>query len=156
MTLPQQRFQWAEDIPRHYAKHGICIKTGLGSRHVGCGLLNSRLVLRFCPTLPSRDSSGFAQMKQCWVGRSRTFPPRWGNVLEPEFLYQPYRLETPAGDLAIVFRDHRLSDLMVYLLTNPKQAAFGGAFGSDRALPKTSARRRQHSTRTTLVSYHRP
>jgi len=48
-----------------------------------------------------------------------------GNVLEPEFLYRPYRLETPAGDLAIVFRDHRLSDLIgfTYGSMQPKQAA---------------------------------
>ncbi len=35
-----------------------------------------------------------------------------GHILEPEKLYRPYRLETQAGDLSIVFRDHRLSDLI--------------------------------------------
>ncbi|MFS8896248.1 glycoside hydrolase, partial [Synechococcus sp. R3-13] len=35
-----------------------------------------------------------------------------GHILEPEKLYRPYRLETERGDLAIVFRDHRLSDLI--------------------------------------------
>jgi len=73
-------------------------------------------------------------MKQCWVGRSRTFPPRWANVLEPEFLHRPC-METPAGDLAIVFRDHRLSDLIgfTYGSMQPKQAAADlVAFGSDR------------------------
>ncbi len=37
-----------------------------------------------------------------------------GNVLSPHILYQPYRLETHYGDLAIVFRDQRLSDLISY------------------------------------------
>ncbi len=35
-----------------------------------------------------------------------------GHILEPEKLYRPYRLESEQGDLAIVFRDHRLSDLI--------------------------------------------
>jgi alpha-amylase/alpha-mannosidase (GH57 family) len=35
-----------------------------------------------------------------------------GNLSEPHLLYRPYRLPTSYGDLAIVFRDHRLSDLI--------------------------------------------
>jgi alpha-amylase/alpha-mannosidase (GH57 family) len=48
-----------------------------------------------------------------------------GNVLDPELLYRPYRLETPHGDLAIVFRDHRLSDLIgfTYGSMEPKRAS---------------------------------
>jgi alpha-amylase/alpha-mannosidase (GH57 family) len=48
-----------------------------------------------------------------------------GNVSEPDLLYRPYRLETTDGDLAIVFRDHRLSDLIgfTYSAMEPKQAA---------------------------------
>jgi len=60
---------------------------------------------------------------------------------------------------AIVFRDHRLSDLIgfTYGSMQPKQAAADLVGHLEAiALPKTSARRRQHSTRTTLVSYHRP
>jgi alpha-amylase/alpha-mannosidase (GH57 family) len=37
---------------------------------------------------------------------------QWGMVSAPNLLYQPYRLETVYGDLAIVFRDRRLSDLI--------------------------------------------
>jgi alpha-amylase/alpha-mannosidase (GH57 family) len=48
-----------------------------------------------------------------------------GTVYEPEMLYRPYRLATPTGDLAIVFRDHRLSDLIgfTYSAMEPKRAA---------------------------------
>ena len=35
-----------------------------------------------------------------------------GHVLEPEKLYRPYRLETDTGEITIIFRDHRLSDLI--------------------------------------------
>jgi alpha-amylase/alpha-mannosidase (GH57 family) len=34
-----------------------------------------------------------------------------GNVLDADVLYRPWRVKTPEGDVAIVFRDHRLSDL---------------------------------------------
>lgn len=37
-----------------------------------------------------------------------------GNILSPQLLYQPYRLETHYGDLTILFRDQRLSDLIRY------------------------------------------
>lgn len=48
-----------------------------------------------------------------------------GNVYEPEKMYRPYRLETDHGDLAIVFRDHRLSDLVgfTYSGMDSEQAA---------------------------------
>ena len=48
-----------------------------------------------------------------------------GNLYEPELLYRPYRLETARGDLAIVFRDHRLSDLIgfTYGAVEARQAA---------------------------------
>ncbi len=35
-----------------------------------------------------------------------------GDLLEPRVLYRPYRIETAAGTLAMVFRDHFLSDLI--------------------------------------------
>jgi alpha-amylase/alpha-mannosidase (GH57 family) len=48
-----------------------------------------------------------------------------GTLMEPTLLYRPYRLETPQGNLAIVFRDHRLSDLIgfSYGSMEPKQAS---------------------------------
>ncbi|GAB4210653.1 MAG: glycoside hydrolase family 57 protein [Synechococcales cyanobacterium] len=48
-----------------------------------------------------------------------------GSVIEPEILYRPYRLETPEGDINIIFRDHRLSDLIgfTYSTMEPNTAA---------------------------------
>ena len=73
-----------------------------------------------------------------------------GNVLEPEVLYQPYRLETTAGDLAIVFRDHRLSDLIgfTYGSMEPKQAA-ADLVGHLEAIAH-SLKHRQTGSSTTL------
>ncbi len=35
-----------------------------------------------------------------------------GQVVDADVLYRPYRIQTNHGDLALVFRDHRLSDLI--------------------------------------------
>jgi len=51
---------WAEDIPRHLQKAWDLYQDRFGQTPRGLWPLNSRLVPRFCPTLPSRDSSGFA------------------------------------------------------------------------------------------------
>jgi alpha-amylase/alpha-mannosidase (GH57 family) len=46
--------------------------------------------------------------------------PSW-----PAALYRPYRVETPAGEIAMVFRDRKLSDLIgfTYAHWNPRHAA---------------------------------
>ncbi len=48
-----------------------------------------------------------------------------GYVQEPERLYQPYRIEVEVGEIAMVFRDHRLSDLIgfSYSTMDPNSAA---------------------------------
>ncbi len=46
-----------------------------------------------------------------------------GHVSDPNILYQPYRLETAHGDLAIVFRDRRLSDLIGFSYGSMSAAA---------------------------------
>ncbi|MFN3926177.1 MAG: glycoside hydrolase [Pseudanabaenaceae cyanobacterium] len=51
-----------------------------------------------------------------------------GNLLEPHLLYQPYKLETIYGDLGIVFRDHRLSDLIGFTYGNMSAVAAADDF----------------------------
>jgi alpha-amylase/alpha-mannosidase (GH57 family) len=48
-----------------------------------------------------------------------------GTPIEPEWLYSPYRAETPSGPIAFFFRDHHLSDLIgfEYSRWNPEDAA---------------------------------
>jgi len=48
-----------------------------------------------------------------------------GTIQQPELLYQPYRVSMPEGDLSMVFRDHRLSDLIgfSYGAMEPRRAA---------------------------------
>lgn len=48
-----------------------------------------------------------------------------GIAFSPEHRYRPYRLETPAGPVHLIFRDHQLSDLVgfVYAKLDPNEAA---------------------------------
>ncbi len=127
MDLPQNRFQWKEDIPRHLS---IAWEMYLDRfKQEPYGLWPSEQAVS--PTiLPYISKQGFKWIcsDEAVLGHSiRYFFHRdeVGNVYEPELLYRPYRLETEHGDLAIVFRDHRLSDLIgfTYSGMNPRQAA---------------------------------
>ncbi len=127
MKLPQQRFQWAEDIPRHLDKawQMYCDRFGCAPR----GLWPSEQSVS-PEILPYVAKQGFQWLCSDeavlgWTKRHFFHRDEQGNVYEPEYLYQPYRLETPQGDLSIVFRDHRLSDLVgfTYGAMAPQAAA---------------------------------
>ena len=127
MTLPARRFQWAEDIPLHLSKawEMYLDRFGVAPR----GLWPSEQSVS--PTiLPYITKQGFKwicsdEAVLGWSIQHFFHRDEAGNVYEPELLYRPYRLETEHGDLAIVFRDHRLSDLVgfTYSGMNPRHAA---------------------------------
>jgi alpha-amylase/alpha-mannosidase (GH57 family) len=114
MQLPQQRFQWAEDIPRHLrkAKQMYLDRFERSPR----GLWPSEQSVSPA-ILPDISKTGFEwicsdEAVLGWTLEHFFHRDSHGSVTEPQLLYQPYRLETDYGDLAIVFRDHRLSDLI--------------------------------------------
>ncbi len=127
MPLPEQRFQWSEDIPRHlrkakemYVDRFKCAPRGLwpSEQSVSPAIL------------PDISAAGFEwicsdEAVLGWTIGHFFQRDQQGIVSAPKQLYQPYRLATPTGDLAIVFRDHRLSDLIgfTYSGMNPKVAA---------------------------------
>jgi alpha-amylase/alpha-mannosidase (GH57 family) len=127
MTLPTKRFQWAEDIPRHLrkAKQLYCDRFGCAPK----GLWPSEQSVS-PEILPYIAEQGFQwicsdEAVLGWTLHHFFHRDAIGTVMEPELLYRPYRLETPHGDLSIVFRDHRISDLIgfTYGNMNPRQAA---------------------------------
>ncbi len=127
LSLPAQRFHWPEDIGRHLQR-----SWQLYQKWFGCdprGLWPSEQAVSSA-ILPYVARQGFKWLcsDEMILGQSLGHlfqrDPR-GNLYTPEVLYQPYRLTTKAGDLAIVFRDHRLSDLIgfTYGSMPPAQAA---------------------------------
>ena len=152
MSLPQQRFQWSEDIPRHLS---IAWEMYLDRfEREPKGLWPSEQSVS--PSiLPYISQQGFKWIcsDEAVLGHSiEHFFHRdeAGNVCEPELLYRPYLLETEPDELAIVFRDRRLSDLIgfTYSAMNPREAA-ADLIGHLEAIAR-SLKERQDSNSTSL------
>ena len=127
MTLPQHRFQWAEDIPRHLKKSWTMYEERFGRSPRGLWPSEQSVSPSILPDVAQQGFQWLCSDEAVLGWSIQHFFHRdgSGNLYEPEKLYQPYRLETPHGDLAIVFRDHRLSDLIgfTYGSMEPKKAA---------------------------------
>ncbi|MDC0832720.1 Amylopullulanase [Geitlerinema sp. FC II] len=127
MELPKNRFLWKEDIPRHLHKAWKLYCDRFGREPRGLWPSEQSVSPEILSDVAKQgfnwlcsDEAVLGWTKKHFFHRDST-----GNVFEPELLYRPYRLKTDAGDLAIVFRDHRLSDLIgfTYGSMAPKEAA---------------------------------
>ncbi|MCA1994822.1 MAG: glycoside hydrolase, partial [Coleofasciculus sp. S288] len=127
MNLPMHRFQWAEDIPRHLKKAWEMYQERFGRTPQGLWPSEQSVSPEILPYITQQGFKWVCSDEAVlgWTLKHFFHRDEAGNVTEPEFLYRPYRLETPHGDLAIVFRDHRLSDLIgfTYGAMNPGHAA---------------------------------
>jgi len=114
MELPQHRFQFPEDIPRHLRKAWELYRDRFGRSPRGLWPSEQSVSPAILPDI-ARQGFEWICSDEAVLGWSLNHffhRDEVGNACEPELLYRPYRLSTPAGDLAIVFRDHRLSDLI--------------------------------------------
>lgn len=127
IQLPQQRFQWPEDISRHLQKAWDLYLDRFGTPPRGLWPSEQSVAPVILPYVAKQGFEWLCSDEAVlgWTLHHFFHRDGSGNVSEPEFLYRPYRLETPQGDLAIVFRDHRLSDLIgfTYAAMDPQQAA---------------------------------
>jgi alpha-amylase/alpha-mannosidase (GH57 family) len=127
MSLPQARFTWKEDIPRHLRKAWEMYEDRFGQAPRGLWPSEQSVSPEILPYITKQGFKWICSDEAVLGHTLKHFFHRdeAGNVLEPELLYRPYRLETPHGPLAIVFRDHRLSDLIgfTYGTMNAKQAS---------------------------------
>jgi alpha-amylase/alpha-mannosidase (GH57 family) len=127
MTLPEYRFQWAEDIPRHLRKAWDLYVDRFGKTPRGLWPSEQSVSPEVLPYIINQGFKWICSDEAVlgWTLKHFFQRDNAGNVQEPELLYRPYRLQTSAGDVSIVFRDHRLSDLIgfTYGSMPPKQAA---------------------------------
>jgi alpha-amylase/alpha-mannosidase (GH57 family) len=127
MILPDRRFQWAEDMPRHLRRAWEMYKDRFGQSPRGLWPSEQSVSPAILPYISEQGFRWICSDEAVlgWTLKHFFHRDGSGNVYEPEVLYRPYRLETPHGDLAIVFRDHRLSDLIgfTYGAMEPKRAA---------------------------------
>lgn len=127
MTLPQYRFSWAEDIPRHLNKGWEFYKDRFKREPRGLWPSEQSVSPAVLPYIV-KQGFGWICSDEAVLGWSlQQFFHRdeAGNTQQPELLYRPYRLQTSTGDLSIVFRDHALSDLIGFTYSGmpPQDAA---------------------------------
>lgn len=155
-TLPEHRFQWAEDIPRHLQKAWDLYKDRFGQIPKGLWPSEQAVSPQILPYVAEQGFQWLCSDEAILGCTLKHFFHRdgAGNVVEPELMYRPYRLETEHGDLSIVFRDHRLSDLIgfSYGSMEPRRAA-ADLVGHLEAIAR-SLKHRQHSGGTTLEQPH--
>lgn len=146
MTLPQFRFQWTEDIPRHLSKAKQVYRDRFGCDPRGLWPSEQSVSPVILPYITEQGFQWICSDEAVlgWTMQHFFHRDAIGTVLEPELLYRPYRLETPQGDLAIVFRDHRISDLIgfTYGSMKPQQAAID-LVGQLEAIVRTLKARQQ-------------
>ena len=127
INLPHTRFQWSEDIPRHLSIAWEMYLDRFEQEPWGLWPSEQSVSPTILPYITHQgfkwicsDEAVLGHSIGHWFHRDEA-----GNVSEPELLYRPYRLETEHGELAMVFRDHRLSDLIgfTYSGMNPRLAA---------------------------------
>ena len=127
MTLPEERFQWAQDIPLHLNKAWNLYIDKFGREPRGLWPSEQSVSPEILPYIIKQGFKWICSDEAVlgWTLNHFFHRDGAGNIQEPELLYQPYRLETSNGDLAIVFRDHRLSDLIgfTYSSMSPQEAA---------------------------------
>ncbi|MBD1821619.1 glycoside hydrolase [Cyanobacteria bacterium FACHB-DQ100] len=126
MTLPESRFQYPADIERHLRKAWLMYEDRFGRSPRGLWPSEQSVSPEMLPYVAKQGFNWLCSDEAVlgWSLKHFFHRDETGNVYDPEKLYRPYRLETPAGDLAIVFRDHRLSDLIgfTYSAMEPKRA----------------------------------
>jgi alpha-amylase/alpha-mannosidase (GH57 family) len=127
ITLPKHRFQWTEDIPRHLSKAKQVYRDRFGCEPRGLWPSEQSVSPVILPYIAEQGFQWICSDEAVlgWTLHHFFHRDGSGTLTEPELLYRPYRLETPQGDLAIVFRDHRLSDLIGFTYGNmePEHAA---------------------------------
>ncbi|MEB3292668.1 MAG: glycoside hydrolase [Synechococcales bacterium] len=120
MALPEQRFQHPADITRHLRKAREMYEDRFGCPLRGLWPSEQSVSPSVIPYI-AKEGIQWICSDEAVLGYSlKHFFHRdeAGTTTEPELLYQPYNLSTPAGDVAIVFRDHRLSDLIGFTYSN--------------------------------------
>lgn len=127
MDLPHNRFQWSEDIPRHLRIAWEMYLDRFEQEPYGLWPSEQSVSPAILPYITQQGFKWICSDEAVlgWSIKHFFHRDEAGNVSEPELLYRPYRLETEHGDLAVVFRDHRLSDLIgfTYSAMSPRNAA---------------------------------
>jgi len=127
LPLPTQSYQWPEDISRHLEKAKKIYQERFEISPKGLWPSEQSVSPEILSYVASQDFKWLCSDEAVlgWSLNHFFHRDETGSINEPEILYKPYLLETDQGNLSIVFRDHRLSDLIgfTYSTMDPQEAA---------------------------------
>lgn len=112
--LPDPRFCWSEDIALQLRRAKALYRENFGRDPQGLWPPELAVSPEILPALAQARFQWLCADEEI-LARSLGHPLERdlaGQLSRPEWLYRPYRLPTADGDLSIVFRDQRLSDLI--------------------------------------------
>jgi alpha-amylase/alpha-mannosidase (GH57 family) len=114
LHLPRSRYRWGQDMRIHLqkAKQNYLDRFGVAPR----GLWPSEQSVSPA-VIPEVAKAGFRWLVSDegvlgWTLNHFFDRDDYGHIQNPDLLYRPYRVETAHGEVAMVFRDRRLSDLV--------------------------------------------
>ncbi|MGI0492346.1 glycoside hydrolase [Alkalinema pantanalense CENA528] len=152
MRLPNAQFQYADDIPRHLRKAREMYEERFDRPLRGLWPSEQSVSPAILPYVAKENIRWICSDEAVlgWSIKHFFHRDETGTVQDPELIYRPYKLETPAGDISIVFRDHRLSDLIgfTYSGMEPKKAA-ADLIGHLEAISR-ALKEKQDTTSSTL------
>lgn len=114
LPLPRYSFHWEQDVTTQLRKAKTCYQHRFHRDPKGLWPSEQSVSPAMVPHVVAE---GFAWMVSdeavlgCTLGQPFGRHED-GSIRDPHVLYRPYRLESAQGDVSIVFRDHRLSDLI--------------------------------------------
>lgn len=125
MMLPGIRFRWESDINLHLDKAKQIYQDHFRSLPRGLWPSEQSVSPAILPDIAKQGFQWLCSDEGVlgWSLGNYFHRNEHGHVSDPHILYQPYSLETIHGNLAIVFRDHRLSDLIGFSYSSMTPAA---------------------------------
>ncbi|MDJ0560589.1 MAG: glycoside hydrolase family 57 protein, partial [Microcystis sp. M53599_WE4] len=122
MTLPRQYFHYPEDICRHLQKAWQIYIDRFDKQPRGLWPSEQSVSPAILPAVAKQGFQWLCSDEGVlgWSLGHYFHRDEKGNISEPELLYRPYLLETSNGNLSMVFRDHRLSDLIGFSYSGMK------------------------------------
>ena len=113
LPLPQ-RFQWPQDVLWQLQRGWECYQQYFGCAPQGLWPSEQSVSPHILEPIARQGFRWLCSDEGVLAASLRQPLERdtHGQVVHADVLYRPYKIQTPAGELAIVFRDHRLSDLI--------------------------------------------
>ena len=115
--MPDQRFQYPEDASEQLERAAACHERLFGKRPVGLWPSEGSVSDAMVPLVAKAGFRWMATDEQILANSLGVHFGRdgAGNLDQPERLYAPYRVKAGGADVACMFRDHSLSDLIGFV-----------------------------------------